>query len=77
MRVGPAALTAAAVAPGGEAVALAAADGQVRVLDVRRVASGDVALVDGFKSHFGGVDAVAWAEGPPDSRDDDDDDDDE
>ena len=77
MRVGAAALTAAAVAPGGEAVALAAADGQVRVLDVRRVASGDVALVDGFKSHFGGVDAVAWAEGPPDSHDDDDDDDDE
>jgi hypothetical protein len=75
MRVGAAALTAAAVAPGGEAVALAAADGQVRVLDVRRVASGDVALVDGFKSHFGGVDAVAWAEGPPDSHDDDDDDD--
>ena len=77
MRVGAAALTAAAVAPGGEAVALAAADGQVRVLDVRRVASGDVALVDGFKSHFGGVDAVAWAEGPPDSHDDDDDDDDD
>ena len=72
MRVGPAALTAAAVAPGGEAVALAAADGQVRVLDVRRVASGDVALVDGFKSHFGGVDAVAWAEGPPDFCEDDD-----
>ena len=71
MRVGPAALTAAAIAPGGEAVALAGADGQVRVLDVRRVASGDVFLVDGFKSHFGGVDAVAWAEGPHDDDDDD------
>ena len=76
MRVGPAALTAAAVAPGGEAVALAGADGQVSVLDVRRVATGDVFLVDGFKSHFGGVDALAWAEGPRDDDDDDDDDDD-
>ena len=76
MRVGPAALTAAAVAPGGEAVALAGADGRVCVLDVRRVARGDVFLVDGFKSHFGGVDALAWAEGPRDDDDDDDDDDD-
>ena len=75
MRVGPAALTAAAVAPGGEAVALAGADGRVCVLDVRRVARGDVFLVDGFKSHFGGVDALAWAEGPRDDDDDDDDDD--
>ena len=75
VRVGPAALTAAAVAPGGEAVALAGADGRVCVLDVRRVARGDVFLVDGFKSHFGGVDAVAWAEGPPDDDDAYDDDD--
>ena len=75
VRVGPAALTAAAVAPGGEAVALAGADGRVRVLDVRGVASGDAFLVDGFKSHFGGVDAVAWAEGPPDDDDAYDDDD--
>ena len=76
MRVGPAARPPPPVAPGGEAVALAGADGQVSVLDVRRVATGDVFLVDGFKSHFGGVDALAWAEGPRDDDDDDDDDDD-
>jgi hypothetical protein len=61
-RVGGSAIAAAAVAPGGEAVAFAGADGVVRVLDVRVLHA--PVLIDGFKSHFGGVDAVAWAMGP-------------
>ena len=61
-RVGDTSVTSSSIAPNGESVVLAGTDGVVRVLDVRVLHAPK--LIDGFKSHFGGVDCVQWGSGP-------------
>ena len=75
MRVGPAALT-AEISVRRRGGAPAGADGQVSVLDVRRVATGDVFSSTGSRATSGASTRSPRAEGPRDDDDDDDDDDD-
>ena len=59
--LGAAPLRDASFSPGGDRLAVVGGDGLCRVLDVRD--RDRPALVGGFKSYFGGLDAVGWARG--------------
>ena len=59
--LGAAPLRDASFSPDGDRLAVAGGDGLCRVLDVRD--RDRPALVGGFKSYFGGLDAVGWARG--------------